>query len=565
MQNKISKKAIFLILSVALMIGVTLHDQINTNVHGAIFECVGSGSYANTDCYNSFSFDPMYFLFLGIALVIIAIASMRDKISKISGALILVNLLTIGILIHDQLNYVYTTNYCSGFQSYFYVNPFGRECSGGYLDIPYFGLLLLATIIIIVRMLISNQKQELENNNQNIPIPPTQPQQKKWYQHKGIISIIILAVIAGVAVWAYAMMNQTQDLGPIVVQHKTKQLLIPAAQSTTTPITTESQIPNWQTYGNSQYGFSLRYPNSWVSCPPQTTLISGNDTGFWRIDDATTCQKDVSYPNNDFLTAIALPDVYAAFPNYNSLKAAIGKALKPLNARGDFYGYIQDNTGKYYLANINSLKETTVGNLPALQVGSADNGASVIQETNYLIYYQNTLLAITFYSADGSGMTKEEQQILSTVQFTQLQTNNSATAYGYIKSVYQKNNQWVLDVNPIQFFQGQAATNAYAQDNNCNPETGPNCHLVDPYYIRDNDKSVKTFPVSANVAITMVDQCGQYPQINPNNTNSGSQISFATFQKIFSTTDQCGYRSAPYLIQQQPDNTITAITEQYIP
>jgi hypothetical protein len=158
MQNKISKKAVFLILSVALLIGITVHDQLNTNVHSVIFECVGIGSYANTDCYNSFSFDPMYFLFLAIILIVIAIASMRNKISKVSGALILVNLLTIGVLIHDQLNYIYTTNYCSGFQSYFYVNPFGRECSAGYLDIPYFGLLFLATIIIIVRMLISRQK-----------------------------------------------------------------------------------------------------------------------------------------------------------------------------------------------------------------------------------------------------------------------------------------------------------------------------------------------------------------------------------------------------------------------
>ena len=97
-------------------------------------------------------------------------------------------------------------------------------------------------------------------------MPPTQsPQTKKWYQHKGIISIIILAVIAAVAVWTYAILNQPQELGPVVVTHRPKVTAInqnptTTSSSSTTATSSPADINSWKTYTNSQYGFSVGIP-----------------------------------------------------------------------------------------------------------------------------------------------------------------------------------------------------------------------------------------------------------------------------------------------------------------
>ncbi len=69
----------------------------------------------------------------------------------------------------------------------------------------------------------------MENSNE--VLPPSQSQQqpqqpKKWYNHKGIIVICILAVVAAVSVWIYFIYNQPQNLGPVVVQYKPKNMAL---------------------------------------------------------------------------------------------------------------------------------------------------------------------------------------------------------------------------------------------------------------------------------------------------------------------------------------------------
>lgn len=56
----------------------------------------------------------------------------------------------------------------------------------------------------------------MENINENQPVQPllqvpTPIESKKWYQHKGIISVIILALVAGVAVFLYFRQTSIQD------------------------------------------------------------------------------------------------------------------------------------------------------------------------------------------------------------------------------------------------------------------------------------------------------------------------------------------------------------------
>ena len=134
----------------------------------------------------------------------------------------------------------------------------------------------------------------MDNNlNNNLPptIEPTQvnsailPIQKNWYQHKGIIAVITLTVIAAASVLAYTTLSQPQNLSPIIVTHHPK-LLEQDNQSQTptstpinsvfssTPISTTTtaytappakiDTTNWKTYNNTKYGFQFNYPNTWT-------------------------------------------------------------------------------------------------------------------------------------------------------------------------------------------------------------------------------------------------------------------------------------------------------------
>ena len=172
----------------------------------------------------------------------------------------------------------------------------------------------------------------------------------------------------------------------------------------------QSSTTDWQTYSNSQYGFRIQYPTSWTGCNPDSTILASSEKNVWEIRRDSSCDLT---NKSDVVRVQELSGVYTVYPNYDSLKAAIEDRLKPLNSKGDFYGWL-DTTD---LANFNNIEETAVSGLSALRITAADDGASVNQETNDLVYYNDNLFNISFFSADGSGMTKEEQEILSTFKF----------------------------------------------------------------------------------------------------------------------------------------------------
>ena len=108
----------------------------------------------------------------------------------------------------------------------------------------------------------------MENPNEVAPIPQPRQQYKKWYQHKGFITILVLAVIAAVAVWVYFILNPTQTYVSSMPCNGTycpfvRQTNKPASQQpTSTP--DSSDISSWKTYTNTEYGFSFQYPNTWT-------------------------------------------------------------------------------------------------------------------------------------------------------------------------------------------------------------------------------------------------------------------------------------------------------------
>jgi hypothetical protein len=131
----------------------------------------------------------------------------------------------------------------------------------------------------------------MENTNQNpselqsivVPLPP-----KKWHNHKGLKSALILALIAGFVIWLY--LSQPQDLKPVIIPiHKQtiqQQNSAPSQQaatgtptsnintgenqifpdnSTTTPPVGQNStsITSWSTVQNTAMGISVKYPTGW--------------------------------------------------------------------------------------------------------------------------------------------------------------------------------------------------------------------------------------------------------------------------------------------------------------
>lgn len=64
---------------------------------------------------------------------------------------------------------------------------------------------------------------ETQIDNQQPITPPVQPppQPKKWYADKAVMAMLILVILAALSLTAYFILNQPQNLGPVVVNHRT--------------------------------------------------------------------------------------------------------------------------------------------------------------------------------------------------------------------------------------------------------------------------------------------------------------------------------------------------------
>lgn len=73
-------------------------------------------------------------------------------------------------------------------------------------------------------------------------LPLSLPVSKKWYQHKGIIVIILLAIVAGLTTY----FSPSAELA--ITNHQPKKLV---------------DTSQWQIYNNYWHGFELKYPPDW--------------------------------------------------------------------------------------------------------------------------------------------------------------------------------------------------------------------------------------------------------------------------------------------------------------
>jgi hypothetical protein len=170
----------------------------------------------------------------------------------------------------------------------------------------------------------------MENSNEVVPTPqPSQPpqQSKKWYQHRGIITIIILALIGALICWYYYYLNShaqpcfnkallmsqiknfpQADNGKCPAGYTFDSLYCagaptwcqPDKASGVTSSSTQENLTNLQTYTSNDLGISIQYPNNWfvststvlefsnVQNPPPLTDETLKSTAQFTIQIITT-------------------------------------------------------------------------------------------------------------------------------------------------------------------------------------------------------------------------------------------------------------------------------------
>lgn len=125
----------------------------------------------------------------------------------------------------------------------------------------------------------------MENQSNTPPSPDqqVQPPIKKWYQHKGLLAVIALAVIAAVAIIIYFQRKDN-----CVYPNCTPAWETPFPKDWP-PQNATSSISNsdWQTYINTQYGFEFKYPSDWK-------IVNEK-----KVDDQTLLVLDFASPEEN--------------------------------------------------------------------------------------------------------------------------------------------------------------------------------------------------------------------------------------------------------------------------
>ena len=158
----------------------------------------------------------------------------------------------------------------------------------------------------------------METNNQNLSPNPPQVQTiippNKWYKHKGLITIVVLIIIAaGVSYFALNKKDDTNCIAVVYGQYKNPQTgetrmfggcKQPPAywikmangnsnpnqqqnNSSATVNPSSTNISTWKTYSNTIYGVEIKYPSSLTvqdenSSSASLDLTNTATTTYWQ-------------------------------------------------------------------------------------------------------------------------------------------------------------------------------------------------------------------------------------------------------------------------------------------
>ena len=134
---------------------------------------------------------------------------------------------------------------------------------------------------------------------------------------------------------------------------------------------------------------------------------------------------------------------------------------------------------------------------------------------------------------------------------------------GYISHLYEQRATQLLDIDLIEWYQGEEAEWAFREDYPDCEERYPDigCKPLNGYYIRNEDETVYRFSVAEDVIVLM-------QTFDPYKLVPDEPVSYSDFQSVFS--GQQGefperFRSIPFWIEFNEDGEIVVIREQYVP
>lgn len=101
-----------------------------------------------------------------------------------------------------------------------------------------------------------------ESFNQNIENNPTSPKQNNTFKILFIISILIVIGLVGFIL--FLLKNNTSQSIPTKAKNISNVIpsqILNSTQNTTPSPTKSDETDNWETYSNSEYNFSVKYPS----------------------------------------------------------------------------------------------------------------------------------------------------------------------------------------------------------------------------------------------------------------------------------------------------------------
>jgi hypothetical protein len=299
---------------------------------------------------------------------------------------------------------------------------------------------------------------------------------------------------------------------------------------------------DWKTFRNNDLAFGcdfeLQYPPFWAvevdRAPAADNFSFIGETGTWEFL--------VQVLRSGNITAEAFAEIY--YPHVANLR------VEPLVFNG--YSAAKIAPGQGITGSIFVVRNGCAFVLPDL-----DAGTKLMQDigTTFRVDNLPAAGAIPATSTPATITVDAEEQ------------------FGYIKSIYQQNGKWYLDIDYAVFFADsaadiEAASRAALADGKCGSFNAYNC-APGGFYIRNTNSQIRTFEVSPSARVVMA----QWSHEADGNFKADDlSLDFTGFAGIFSGKtvltpeggSASGFMGLPYWIVMD-NGVVTEIRQQYIP
>lgn len=130
---------------------------------------------------------------------------------------------------------------------------------------------------------------------------------------------------------------------------------------------------------------------------------------------------------------------------------------------------------------------------------------------------------------------------------------------GYIANVQKQNNQYMLSIDPIEWYEGDLAAAKFMEREGDSGLDAP----LDGYYIINDDETLQAFPIDddAEVLMQIYNRTGNIAEAD---IVWDEHISVEKFIGLINTEDDLNIMGFPYHLTVK-DGKIVRIVQQYIP